>query len=618
MQDMCVHRLKRDILGASFIILLSAACNQADTVLSSAGTYQVNALNGGFSLNEYSVIAAGDTIRPYFVDPVLDDPDLRGLVLYVEDSDGTLLGNRIFYRQDTDSASSAQSEEDRFSDPDQVLEEESAGGVETAKTTQSAETTQTAETTQATETTQTAKTTQAAKTTQIGAIFPDDDITIPVKNFTKTLPPFPLPEGLEIGAYSLIFEIRGERTVLNRVNQPFYYIADREFAAGEIRHYLPGFYKNSHLVAPGLMVMLETLVDYGKDLDPYVIWYNGKKKIGEGFAAAGAVRLLWKAPLRPGFHTIRAELFPSRPRAGQKGKIKEFSLPVSQKNETDFAAAADDYLYWYRFAGDLLDARTGKALNLVQGEKVSPSWYPAEQVYGLALDEGEVYELPACFLEIPENGGGRLGFFIRLLPLKDDRVFSARLGSSLTVSLFLEEGALFLDLEEQGQLSRISRVLPESGRRPSFTGVFITVRFDEFRAAASLALGALDGAGASWPGMDVEDESAPEEPLALSEWAEISLNEPLSGELHSWVGAVREPTKPEKGTELQEEKPASGSPKETTGPALPVLVLDDLAALFRGGQDPVEDTTPAGDSPETLDEDGRAGGSTVPFLDTAG
>jgi hypothetical protein len=335
--------------------------------------------------------------------------------------------------------------------------------------------------------------------------------------------------------------------------------------------------------------MLETQVDYEKDLDPYVIWYNGKNKIGEGFAAAGAVRLLWTVPLRSGFHTIRAELFPSRPGAGQKGKIKEFSLPVSPKNETDSAAAADDYLYWYRFAGDLLDVKTGKALNLVQGDKVSPSWYPAEQVYGLALDEGEVYELPAYFLEIPENGGGRLGFFIRVLPLKDGRIFSARLGSSLSLSLFLEAGTLFLDLEEQGQLSRISRVLPESGRGPSFTGVFITVKFDEFRAAASLALGALDGAGASWPGMDMEDESAPEEPLALSEWAEINLTGPLSGELHSWIGAAGEPAKPEKGTELQEEEPASGSPKETAGPVPPVLVLDDLAALFRGGRDPAED-----------------------------
>jgi hypothetical protein len=582
---MCIHKLKWPIFWAGLIILLTAACDQMDTVLSSAGTYQVDALNGGFSLNEYSVIAAGDTIRPYFINPVVTDPDLRGLVLYVEDGGGEVLGKRVVYSSDTDPVPPARSEGNQLSGADQVLEEETGEPEETAETGETA------------------------------AVFPDDDITIPVKNFTKTLPPFPLPEELEIGAYSLVFEIRGEHTLLSRMTQPFYYIGDRKFTAGEIRHYLPGFYGKSHLVPPGLTVMLETQVDYGKDLDPYVIWYNGKNKIGEGFAAAGAVRLLWAAPLRSGFHTIRAELFPSKPSAGQKGKIKAFSLPVSQKNEMDSGPAVDDYLYWYRFAGDLLDAKTGKILNRIQKAKVSPSWYPAEQVYGLALDDGEGYEVPVCYLDISENGGGRLGFFVRVFPLRDGRIFSARLGSSLMAGLFLEEGTLFFNLEDQEQVSLISRALPDSGRA-AFTGVFITVEFDEFRAAASLALGALDEAGVSWPEMD---SGKNEGSLTLSEWAEISLSQPLSGELRSWIGAAPgEPVKPEKEKDVREESPVSGSPEKAAGP---VLVLDDFAAIFRGRQDPVEEaavTPPDEDPAEVLDEDAGTGDSTVPLSSAAG
>jgi hypothetical protein len=579
---MCIHKPEWPIFLAVFIILLNTACNQMDTILPSAGTYQMDVLNGGFSLNEYSVIAAGDTIHPYFVNPVVDDPDLRGLVLYVEDDSGKVLGRRILYSSDADPAPSVQSEGDQPPDGDLVLEEETGDAAEAAETGGAA---------------------------QITAVFPGDDINIPVKNFAKALPPFPLPEGLEVGAYSLIFEIRGEHTVLSRMTQPFYYIGDRKFAAGEIRHYLPGFYGNSHLVPPGLTVMLEVQVDYGEDLDPYVIWYNGKNRIGEGFAAAGAVRLLWTAPLRSGFHTVRAELFPSRPRAGQKGKIKEFSLPVSQKNETDSSPAVGDYLYRYRFAGNLLGIEAGKALNPLPGTKVSPSWYPVEQIYGLALDDGEGYEVPVYYLDISENNGGWLGFFVRIFPLKDGGIFSARLGSSLAVDLFLEAGTLFLDLEGQGEVSRTSKVLPESGRAV-FTGVFVTVEFDESRAGASLALGALDEAGDSWPGMDYEAKN--EESLALSEWAEISLSRPLSGELRSWIGtAPGESVRPERGTEIREDSPVSGSPEKAAGSAPPVLVLDDFAAIFRGRQDPTavaDPTGPAEDPLEAvLDEDPEAG-----------
>jgi hypothetical protein len=530
---MCIHRVKRAIFGAGIIVLLIAACNQLDTVLPSGGTYQVDAINGGFSLNDYSVIAAGDTVRPYFVNPVTNDPDMRALVLYVEDSQGGILGSRVIYSPDSGSVLLPPFRGERVSDT-----AKGDGG-------------------------------------SAGAVLQEDDVTVPVKNFAGKLPPFPLPDKLEIGAYSLIFEIRGEQTVLNRISQPFHYIGDRKFTTGEIRYYLPEFNEHSRMASPGLTVMLEAQVDYGEGLDPYIVWYNGKNNIGEGFAAAGAVRLLWAVPPRSGFHTIRAEFFPSEPRAGQKGKIKEFSLPVSQKNKAGSGPAAGDYLYWYRFAGDLLDAKTGRGLNPVQEDKASLSWYPAGQVYGLVLDKGESYEAPSHFLNLSENGGDRLGFFIRALPLEDGNIFSARLGSFLWVNLSLEGEVLFLDLKEQNQTSRISKAFPDSERGPAFTGVFITVKFDKSRVSASLELGLPDEAGGSWPGMG-DDELSDGMPIQNpAEWAEIDLGLPLSGEMRSWIGADPE-SRPEAGAE----NPPSGSSEK---PAVlpPVLVLDDFAALFR-------------------------------------
>jgi hypothetical protein len=524
---MCVQRLKRALYGAGVIVLLGA-CNQIDTVLPSAEIYQVDALTGQLSLNECSVIAAGDEILPYFVNSVVNDPDLNSLVLYVEDADRKVLGRRVSYTT-----------EPGLPLPRQAGTEQGEAGLGEAE--------------------------EAAVYEVPG------DLTIRVRNFSEKLPSFPLPEGLGIGSYSLVFEIRGRQDLLSRVNRPFYYIGDRKFTTGDIRCYLPGFYGNSHLVPQGLTVMLETELSYEQGLEPYIIWYNGKSRIGEGSAAAGVARLLWTPPPRQGFHTIRAELFPFEPRAGQKGRIREFSLPVSQKIEAE-GAIAGEYLYRYQLAGDLLDTRTGMGLEPLNPDGSPPSWYPADQVYGLALGAGEVYEALRCSLDFSERGGEELNFFIRFLSLKEGRIFAAGLGS-LDIGLFAENGALVLNLEGKGQKSRISGVLPEPGRGPAFTGVLVKIRFEGAGARVSLALAdsLADGLrnASAFPGAE----------NGLS--AEIGFDLSAGGELRSWIGAEQEK---EWENRPPEETAVSGSLAESPGrsPAsfLPVLVVDDFAAAF--------------------------------------
>jgi hypothetical protein len=510
LKAMCVQRLKRAVYWAGAVFLLGA-CNQINTVLPSAGTYQVDAMNGQLPLNECSVIAAGDPILPYFVTPVINDPDLNSLVLYVEDGDRKVLGRRVLYTSDSPPARRNAGEEQ-----------------------------------------------EAGEAGPYGG-----DLTIPVETFSGKLPPFPLPEGLEIGAYSLIFEIRGEQDMLSRVNRPFYYIGERNFTAGDIRCYLPGLYENGHLVPQDLTVMLETELSYDEGLEPYVIWYNGKSRIGEGPVAAGAARMFWTPPPHPGFYTIRAELFPFEPRAGQKGRIKEFSLPVSQKTE-DPVPAAGDYLYMYRFAGDLLESRTGMMLEGGDPEGPPPSWYATDQVYGLALGEGEAYEALSCSPAF--SGGGELNFFIRFIPLKEGRIFGAALGSSLKIGLFAEEGALVLKLEGGGRESRISRALPESGR-PAFSAVQVTVSLERTAARALLKL--TGSTAPEGPG----EEGPPEE------GAEIVMDLPAGGELRSWIGAEGEKKPPEEGAVSVV---PGGFPGQPPASSPPVLVVDDFAAMFGG------------------------------------
>jgi hypothetical protein len=518
---MCVQGFEKTALLAGALVLLGA-CNQIDSVFPSAGTYQVDALAGQLSLEEYSVIAGGETLLPYFASPVAGDPDLRRLVLYVEGPEGNPLGRRVSY--------------------DMELSRQADGG-------------------------------EAGESAGGAPPEPGKEILVPVESFGGKLPPFSLPEDLAIGVYSLVFEIRGERDLLSRVRRPFYYIGDREFAIGDIRCYLPGFYENSYVIPQGLTVMLETLVSSGEGLEPYIVWYNGKNRIGEGPVGAGASRLLWAAPPRSGFQSIRAELFPFKPAAGQKGRVKEFSFPVSPKIEKAGAGPVEKYLYWYQFAGDLREARTGTELDRVNLE-APLSWYPGERVYGLALENGEAYEalrLPLSLFKPDDEGD--LCFFIRFLPLADGRIFSASLGSSLNIGLSLEEGVLHLDMEENGKKFRISRVLPESGRVPDFTGVLAALRFEKTGASASLLVDSLLAAG--------EGEILPPEEAGPSENQGLDLSLPLQGELRSWIGAGLKPE--DEGN--RQESPAAVSPAESSGPLVlsthPVLVLDDFALLFR-------------------------------------
>jgi hypothetical protein len=539
---MGIQQLKGCVFGAAVLFLL-AGCNQMDTVLLSTGSYQVDALVGQFSLDEYSVVSAGDTILPYFVSPVGNDPDLEQLVLYVEDGD-QVLGRRVSYSLGPALSQNRQPAQER-----DLAEDIEDGGEEEDP---------------------------VEDGTDLFDPFPVKETTILVKDFTGKLPPFPLPEELEIGEYSLVFEIRGEYGLLSRTRRPFCYIGGQEFTVGEIRHYLPGFSGNRYLVSQGLTIMLEAPVDYGKELDPYIVWYSGKNKIGEGPAASGMTRLLWAAPLRSGFHSVRAEIFPFMPRTDQKGRIKGLSLPVSQKDEKK----AGDRLYWYQFAGDLMDTATGAVLDPVDKRSPPPSWHPVDQVYGLGLQAGEIYETPDYSLDLSGEDPGEFVFFIRALSREDGRIFSASFGSSFSVGLSLEEGALILDLEAPGQTSRTSAIPEESGRNPVFTGALVTVSIEKTQVRAVLRLvDSADIADGVW--LDTADEEDMPKEILPAEGAEILLAGRPTGKLRARIGRAAPDTPAAQRVPAAPKAPAApdipatlDSPATSTIPAAP----DSLAA----------------------------------------
>jgi uncharacterized protein YjbI with pentapeptide repeats len=96
--DMSVrnYRALAGVLGIAFFL---TACGDLGMVLPSQGSYRVNAqVDGDYTLDSYSVVTKNSLIRPYFVNSVVNDPDVQGLTVFVQDYSGSAVSRKVHYR----------------------------------------------------------------------------------------------------------------------------------------------------------------------------------------------------------------------------------------------------------------------------------------------------------------------------------------------------------------------------------------------------------------------------------------------------------------------------------------------------------------------------------------
>jgi hypothetical protein len=242
------------------------------------------------------------------------------------------------------------------------------------------------------------------------------------------LPAFTITEDLEIGRYNLVFQVLGENEILYRTFKPIYFLGDAEFTLEDIQSFLPVAVTSGKLIPPNIKIMLGTEVSASPELDPYVIWYSGKKILARGRVSGGANHLLWETPDRTGFYSIRAEVFPLRPEhevpGNMIGKIKELSLPVSQKSEGAplFDEPPDKFIHWYQFWGNLDDKNTNSPLVPLQSQP--PRWIPYAGMYSLLVGRDDSYALPGMPFTLyqDEQGTGRIA--LHMAALADGTVFN--------------------------------------------------------------------------------------------------------------------------------------------------------------------------------------------------
>ncbi|MDR2159915.1 MAG: hypothetical protein LBP23_07605 [Treponema sp.] len=562
-------------------------CGELDTVLPSTGTYKVNARVNDISLDDCSLINAKDRIYPYFASSAAGDPDLTGLAVFLQTPSGQGAGKKIRYTLKTE----VKGQTDRQM-PEQTsaegTEKPPANGGQTGTQKPEAEpeldSDQDADTEDRTDGNlrtgqKTGSTAPAASALQEAIQMAADvqdaetETLILVSRLDRDLPFFVLPEKLEIGPYVMVFQVLGKKEVLYREAKTVYYLGNAHFSLIDVQQYLPDV-SGSHLVPPGTTVMLEAQVVSDTRLAPYVVWYNGKRRIGEGSLADGGAFLLWKAPEQNGFYTIRAEIFPQRPVEGLYGKFREISLPVSAKaaGAGYFSGEADRITHWYRFQGNLRDSKAPGDVNraLTSQTQMLPLWMPEDTVYGLKVGAGDVYGLSSVSF-VSEDPSSREKqetgrFMLRFKPAGEGTVFSAYFEAAdpagrVYLDLNCSEKDLSLNISGPGE-SASAALAPGLKDEDGFISLYIdfTVHDKFFEAG----FGRENGEAVS---------------AALKE---VALSGPLTGAGSFQFGASLKPS--------DTKKPAAGLLAEKQ--ASPhMAVLDEFALAFR-------EKFPAGEEPE--------------------
>jgi len=450
--DMC-SQISHKILILFAVLLIFGSCGAMDTFLPSSGPYNVSARVNNLPLDEFSFISSNAKIQPFFEDYVNGDPDVTALMIYLLDSKGEIAGWKVIYSLDNDQSDSQNESANNTDDDDSESNDEENENDEDESDNSSTPAVSTA----------TAKT--ATVNEERDSPYKNgEELIIPVKRLDYNLPQFPIPSDLPIGRYKMVSQVMKGNQTLYRSEKAFFYLADVNFSFDSIQIHQGGVSEGSQLIQKETVIMLEAKLDYDSRLDPYIVWYNGKRIISEGSFSNGAGNLLWKAPSETGFISLRAEVFPIKDRQGLSGYSKDISLLVSTKRADIHLLSENnqDILQWYVFEGDLRDSISSgsseRALKPVGN--ISPQWLPSGGTYGIASGINNAFTFPGISLP---NGGGFWRVLFRFLPLNDGVIFTAQFGSpAVSMNLAKQNQSLVLTLSSPTETVSQTVSLPET------------------------------------------------------------------------------------------------------------------------------------------------------------
>ena len=451
---MCVRKITVVIFLA--VLACLCGCGPMDTVLPLGGTYKLGANVNGMPLSELSFVELNGKIQPYFEEPVSGDPDITALVVFLRNSRGNAVNWKVTYTIEVkDDGKKEEPAAVSSDDPDEDAEEiekEELNDNQNEDELLSGDEDGLAE--------------AVAEDDKAGEYSGNDyEIFVSVKSLDEELPAFPLPKDLPVGRYTLVSQVMGGKSVLQKTEKSIYYMGNTVFSYSGINAYLPGVTENYQVIPKGTVIMLETALDFDRHLDPYIVWYNGRRKIGEGKFSEGGGNILWKAPDQSGFFSLRAEVFPADNFDGLSGYQKEISLLVSSKT-VDLNLVSENspqVVHWYTFEGGLNDSKmiTSAERALKPGAKNSPKWAGAGGTYGLVTGFRNAFLLPKVL--VLNNVAETWWMLFRFKPVNEGEILCVQFDASGDVFLRLKTEGRSLVLELSSSIETVSEIyaLPE-------------------------------------------------------------------------------------------------------------------------------------------------------------
>ena len=469
----------RNLIKFPFLLIIAilCGCEDMDGLITSAGTYKVNARVNGIPLDECSFISSADRIYPYLEESVSNDPDVTALMVFLRNSNGEIIGKKVLYSLDEDAEK--------------------------------------------------------------------DELLISVKSLDDDLPFLPVQAALPVGRYTIVSQVMSGKDVLQRTEKIFYFLGNTVFSYEGINVHLPGITDNPQIILKDTVVMLEAQMDFDSRLDPYIIWYNGRRKISEGKFSEGAGFLLWKAPEQSGFYSIRAEVYPIDNYIGLTGYQKETSILVSSKM-TDMHLISENIpqlVHWYILDGSLNDSKLITSAERSLKPAGKNRWISRNGTYGLAAGSENIYTLPVTPLsgEAAENWQ----ILFRFMPLNEGQIFFIQFDSDLFLYFSKTGQNLVLTLASSAGSVSHSVSVPEqdsfitAGVNFSFFPDLLSARINVLRESVEQGELAAEPVSieAAFNGNFVislgarKDENAESAPVVTAIWDEFALYNTVSMEI---------------------------------------------------------------------------------------
>ena len=386
------------------IVSFFISCGDLETLIPSRGSYSVRALVNGNAIEDCSIIRAEDIILPYFSVSVDNDPDLSGLLVYLLNFRGEIIGEKVEYAIDSEIT------------PFPLPESMSIGIY---------------------------KLVFEALGTEITLSHSEMDFfyigtaKLELKDIAVFLPSINGSQLIQPGATVLLdagldFDSRLDPYLIWYHGKTVIEEGKISEGKGSILWTVPeeaGFYPVRLEVYP--LRTMRKLTGLFREITLVI----SPKAASIGYYFSDAPKFEAINPLSAGtaypefFSFISAKIEELK----SEGKAMSEALPAALPAALPSAklAALPELptppllLHWFQFAGNLDDSAS-KIENLIEhDEELTPRWMPAGQGYGLAAGAGESYSFSSkTFIQNSEEQGG--GIFLMLIrPANDGKIFSA-------------------------------------------------------------------------------------------------------------------------------------------------------------------------------------------------